>query len=86
MIATIARATFAADVSITGVIHYTGSLGPVSTSQPIQLFLGKSRNHPFASGQVTVTDNDSPIQFAARSGNNYYLMYFLDLMDDGRRR
>lgn len=75
----------AADVFIAGVISYTGAHGPVSAGRAIQLSIGKGKNNPpYTAEQTTVTANNGAFELPANIKNNYYLMYFLDLVGDGK--
>jgi hypothetical protein len=67
---------------LTGTVHYSGSLGTVSTATPIRLFL--FRSDPFAgdTAQVAttiVTTNGGNFTLTAAAPGNYYLAYELDV-------
>jgi hypothetical protein len=68
---------------LTGTVHYSGSLGTVSNTTPIRLFLFQS--DPFAGDteQVSttiVTSNGGSFTLTAPAPGNYYLAYELDVL------
>jgi hypothetical protein len=71
-------------VGLSGTIRYSGALGPVSADRPIQI---QFRDTPSLGDKsvavATVTTNGGPWTVELPQAGNYYLVYWLDLNDDG---
>ena len=74
----------AATVSLSGTISYSGSLGPVSNARPIRMSL--YFNPQFIGAPLdtaTITTNGGTFALSAPDAGTYYLLYGLDVNDDG---
>jgi len=71
-------------ISVSGTVRYLGANGPVSTSRSIQVHIGENR---FKAGQLdaaTVPIDRGPYTVDVPTAGNYFLVYFLDLIPDGK--
>ena len=72
-------------VNLSGTITYSGSYGPVSISRSIQFLVVA---HPLGTGGGTVADgnvttNGGAFDVSLPSAGTYYLVYWLDVNNDG---
>ena len=74
----------AATATLSGTISYTGSQGPVSSTRPIRIAL--YFNPQFIGSPLdiaTITTNGAEFTLSASEPGTYYLIYGLDVNDDG---
>ncbi|MFI5395346.1 MAG: hypothetical protein ACHQ9S_07420 [Candidatus Binatia bacterium] len=71
-------------ISVSGTVRYLGANGPVSTSRPIQVHIGENRFKAGKLDAATVPIDRGPYTVAVPTAGDYFLVYFLDLIPDGK--
>ena len=71
-------ATSAQAVTLSGTFDYSGSLGPVSASGPLRIWVAESSDFGEAIASAAITTNGGAWSVDVPQAGDYYLLYWLD--------
>lgn len=70
-------------IPVSGTIRYLGTLGVVSSNEPMQLVIGTQPDDLGKLGRAAVTTDGGSFDFDVPTAGDYFLAYFLDIVADG---